>query len=224
MWNDRHLRSRAQPRSIVGTGNPTPVLNGAVRVPATTAGPAASSRSIPTRGSWRGASRPRRTIRTTGTPRKCRCWSTRRSTAAPRKLLLQASRNGYFFVLDRTNGKNLLTTPFAAANWAKGIDEDGRPIPNPAKEPARDGRLVAPERGRRHQLPFAQLRSDDRPVHRQRAGRVRHLLLQAGARRVRLGGRRLRRLEQGRAARDRLPDRQDPLGARPIGGEGAPAS
>ena len=63
---------------------------------------------------------------------------------APRKLLLQASRNGYYFVLDRTTGKNLLTTPFATVNWANGVDEDGRPIPNPAKEPARDGRLVAP--------------------------------------------------------------------------------
>src|SRR5207249_9056342 len=63
---------------------------------------------------------------------------------APRKLLLQASRNGYFFVLDRTNGKSLLTTPFAAVNWAKKIDEEGRPVPDPDKEPARDGRLVAP--------------------------------------------------------------------------------
>ena len=55
----------------------------------------------------------------------------------------QAS-NGYFFVLDRTNGRNLLTAPFAAVNWAKGIDEDGRPIPDPAKEPSRDGVLIAP--------------------------------------------------------------------------------
>jgi len=61
-----------------------------------------------------------------------------------RKLLLQASRNGYFFVLDRTTGKNLLTKPFAAVNWASGVDGDGRPTPSPAKEPARDGRLVAP--------------------------------------------------------------------------------
>ncbi len=76
----------------------------------------------------------------------------------PRKLLLQASRNGYFFVLDRTTGKSLLTTPFAAVNWAKGIDKDGRPIPDPAKEPARDGRLVAPERERRDQLSIAELR------------------------------------------------------------------
>jgi alcohol dehydrogenase (cytochrome c) len=62
-----------------------------------------------------------------------------------RKLLLQASRNGYYFVLDRTTGKNLLTTPFATVNWATGVDVDGRPIPNPAKEPTRDGRLVAPD-------------------------------------------------------------------------------
>ena len=47
----------------------------------------------------------------------------------PRKMLMQASRNGYFFVLDRTNGKSLLTKPFAAVNWSKGIDEQGRPIP-----------------------------------------------------------------------------------------------
>jgi alcohol dehydrogenase (cytochrome c) len=62
----------------------------------------------------------------------------------PRKMVMQASRNGYFFVLDRTNGKSLLTKPFAAVNWAKGIDKLGRPIPNPAKEPKRDGVLIAP--------------------------------------------------------------------------------
>jgi len=62
----------------------------------------------------------------------------------PRKLLMQASRNGYFFVLDRTNGKNLLTAPFAFVNWAKGIDAEGRPIPDPAKFPSKDGVLVAP--------------------------------------------------------------------------------
>jgi alcohol dehydrogenase (cytochrome c) len=64
---------------------------------------------------------------------------------AQRKLLLQASRNGYYFVLDRVTGKNLLTMPFATVNWAKGIDAEGRPIPDPGKEPARDGRLVAPD-------------------------------------------------------------------------------
>jgi alcohol dehydrogenase (cytochrome c) len=66
---------------------------------------------------------------------------------APRKLLMQASRNGYFFVLDRTNGKSLLTKPFASANWSKGVSESGSPVPDPALEPARDGRLVSPDEG-----------------------------------------------------------------------------
>ncbi len=61
-----------------------------------------------------------------------------------RKLVAQASRNGYFFLLDRTNGKNILTTPFAKANWANGVDAKGQPIPNPAKMPQIDGALVAP--------------------------------------------------------------------------------
>jgi alcohol dehydrogenase (cytochrome c) len=63
---------------------------------------------------------------------------------AHRKLLAQASRNGYFFVLDRTTGKHILTAPFIATNWAKGIDSRGEPIPNPAKEPQPDGSLVSP--------------------------------------------------------------------------------
>ncbi len=66
---------------------------------------------------------------------------------SPKKMLLQASRNGYFFVLDRTNGTDLLTSTFAAVNWSKGVDKDGRPMHNPEKDPARDGRLVAPDEG-----------------------------------------------------------------------------
>jgi alcohol dehydrogenase (cytochrome c) len=63
------------------------------------------------------------------------------------KMLMQASRNGYFFVLDRTNGKSLLTVPYGPVDWALGMDKEGRPIPNPAKEPAPDGRLIAPDEG-----------------------------------------------------------------------------
>jgi alcohol dehydrogenase (cytochrome c) len=66
---------------------------------------------------------------------------------APRKMLMQTSRNGYFFVLDRTTGKNLLTAPYGPVNWSLGVDKEGRPIPNPDKEPAQDGRLVAPDEG-----------------------------------------------------------------------------
>jgi alcohol dehydrogenase (cytochrome c) len=65
----------------------------------------------------------------------------------PRKMLMQASRNGYFFVLDRTNGKSLITVPFGPVNWTSGVDKQGRPIPDPAKDPAPDGRLIAPDEG-----------------------------------------------------------------------------
>jgi alcohol dehydrogenase (cytochrome c) len=61
----------------------------------------------------------------------------------PRKLLAQASRCGYFFVLDRTNGKALVSKPYSGTgNWAKGIDEKGQPIPDPAKEPQVEGSLI----------------------------------------------------------------------------------
>jgi alcohol dehydrogenase (cytochrome c) len=60
---------------------------------------------------------------------------------------MQTSRNGYFFVLDRTNGQDLLSVPFGPTNWSLGVDKRGEPIPNPAKEPAPDGRLIAPDEG-----------------------------------------------------------------------------
>ncbi len=45
-----------------------------------------------------------------------------------RHLLVQANRNGFFYVLDRTNGKFLQATPFVGKlNWATGIDSSGRP-------------------------------------------------------------------------------------------------
>lgn len=65
----------------------------------------------------------------------------------PRKLIAQASRNGYFFVLDRATGKNVITTEFVKTNWAKGVDAKGQPIPNPAKQPQPDGALVSPNQG-----------------------------------------------------------------------------
>ncbi|HZR67154.1 MAG TPA: PQQ-dependent dehydrogenase, methanol/ethanol family [Terriglobales bacterium] len=48
---------------------------------------------------------------------------------ATRHLLAQADRNGFFYVLDRTNGKYLSATPFVEKlNWAKSIDATGRPV------------------------------------------------------------------------------------------------
>lgn len=47
----------------------------------------------------------------------------------PSKLLLHADRNGFFYVLDRTNGKVLLAKPFLRrVDWASSIDAHGRPV------------------------------------------------------------------------------------------------
>jgi alcohol dehydrogenase (cytochrome c) len=59
-----------------------------------------------------------------------------------RKLLAQASRNGYFFLLDRTTGEHLLTAPFVPTDWASGLDSKGQPVSNKDKEPRTDGTLV----------------------------------------------------------------------------------
>ncbi len=62
----------------------------------------------------------------------------------PRKLLVQADRNGYIYVLDRTNGKFLSATPFVAKlNWAKGIDPQGRPLLT-GIQPTAEGTRVCP--------------------------------------------------------------------------------
>jgi alcohol dehydrogenase (cytochrome c) len=128
----------------VGTGNPTPVLNGNAR---------------PGDNRWTCsivALRPDTGELVWGfqvSPHDTHDWDAAEVPVLvdaefdgrERNLLLQASRNGYFMVLDRTNGENLLTRPFARVNWAERVSRDGEPIPNPDKEPARDGRLVSPD-------------------------------------------------------------------------------
>jgi acido-empty-quinoprotein group A len=61
-----------------------------------------------------------------------------------RKLLAQASRNGFFFVLDRTNGQHLVTAPFIDQTWASGVDSRGRPVAKREATPSPDGALVEP--------------------------------------------------------------------------------
>ena len=62
----------------------------------------------------------------------------------PRKVLLQANRNGFFYVLDRTNGKFLLAKPFARVTWAEGIGMDGRPLLTPDGIPTDKGQSACP--------------------------------------------------------------------------------
>jgi alcohol dehydrogenase (cytochrome c) len=129
-----------------GTGNPTPVLNGTTRP-----GDDLYSCSIvalnPDTGKLVWAFQV--------SPHDTHDWDAVETPVLvdgdfhgePKKMLMQSSRNGYFFVLDRTNGKSLLTVPYGPVNWTLGVDKEGRPIPNAAKEPAPDGRLIAPDEG-----------------------------------------------------------------------------
>jgi alcohol dehydrogenase (cytochrome c) len=62
-----------------------------------------------------------------------------------RKLLVQANRNGFFYVIDRTSGEFLLGKQFLKnLNWAKGLDPKGRPILNELKENANGETYVCP--------------------------------------------------------------------------------
>lgn len=64
----------------------------------------------------------------------------------PRKLMLWANRNGFFYVLDRVNGEFLLGKPFAQQTWAEPeLDPKGRPIRISGMLPSREGVFVAPD-------------------------------------------------------------------------------
>jgi alcohol dehydrogenase (cytochrome c) len=63
----------------------------------------------------------------------------------PRKLVAQANRNGFYYVLDRVTGKFVTGVPFVKETWAKGIDENGKPILLPDIEPTPEGRLTYPD-------------------------------------------------------------------------------
>jgi alcohol dehydrogenase (cytochrome c) len=62
----------------------------------------------------------------------------------PRKLVAQASRNGYYFLLDRVTGKQIVSEPYIKLNWSKGLDKRGQPIPDPEKDPKPEGILSMP--------------------------------------------------------------------------------
>jgi alcohol dehydrogenase (cytochrome c) len=61
----------------------------------------------------------------------------------PTKVLMDANRNGFFYVLDRTNGKLLTANPYVKVNWATGIDlKTGKPIETDVTKDAREGKKV----------------------------------------------------------------------------------
>ncbi|MFL6414614.1 MAG: pyrroloquinoline quinone-dependent dehydrogenase [Bryobacteraceae bacterium] len=62
----------------------------------------------------------------------------------PRKLILWANRNGFFYVIDRTTGEFLMAKNFAKQNWNVGFDERGRPMMAPGSKSSTEGTLIYP--------------------------------------------------------------------------------
>jgi quinohemoprotein ethanol dehydrogenase len=68
-----------------------------------------------------------------------------------RKVLMQASKNGYYYVLDRATGRLLSANNFAFVSWSKGIDlKTGRPIPSPAADYQTEPKLLFPANAGAH--------------------------------------------------------------------------
>ncbi len=62
----------------------------------------------------------------------------------PRKLLVQANRNGFLYVLDRVTGEFLMGEAFAKQTWASGFDDTGRPLVIPGSDPTEQGVVTCP--------------------------------------------------------------------------------
>ena len=61
-----------------------------------------------------------------------------------RRVICVACRNGFYYVLDRTDGEFLVGVPFVELNWAKGLDSAGRPILSSDADVTRLGRVTRP--------------------------------------------------------------------------------
>lgn len=64
---------------------------------------------------------------------------------ANRKLLVTANRNGFYYVLDRVTGEYLHSKAYVKQDWAREIDDKGRPVRAPGKLPTPDGNRVYPQ-------------------------------------------------------------------------------
>ena len=65
----------------------------------------------------------------------------------PRKVMMWANRNAFYYTLDRETGEFLIGKPYAKQTWAEGLDENGRPIRVPDMFPTEEGIVVAPSIG-----------------------------------------------------------------------------
>ncbi len=136
---------------IFGTGNPTPAYTGALRAPRESHTNLYTCSVIALNVNtgkmvWYYQTSPNDTHDWDATQAPVLIDGT--FAGKQRKMVLQANRNGYFFVLDRTTGEHLLTSKYSdAANWAAGINAKGQPVRNPDKDNTVPGALVSPDNG-----------------------------------------------------------------------------
>jgi alcohol dehydrogenase (cytochrome c) len=62
-----------------------------------------------------------------------------------RKLLIQANRNAFYYVLDRETGQFLHGKAFSRQTWAEGLDDQGHPIVKPGTDPTPEGNYTCPD-------------------------------------------------------------------------------
>src|SRR6267143_1787506 len=65
----------------------------------------------------------------------------------PRKVVMFANRNGFFYTIDGATGKVIMAKPFVQTTWAKEIGSDGRPVLLPGHLPDEDGEKTCPDLG-----------------------------------------------------------------------------
>ena len=116
--------------STWSTGAPATPARGTRRsARATISTPRRFLRSSPRPARSPGITNSLRTTCTTTTPSGSRSLPTFPSQGQPRKVVMQFNRNGFLYVLDRTNGKLLAANAYEKVNWASGVDmKTGRPI------------------------------------------------------------------------------------------------
>ena len=210
---DRLLRSGDASCTSVGTGNPIPDVRPAVpsrRQPLHQLGRRART-SIP--ASSPGTSSTRRTTRGTTTKSASTCCTTPRSTASDARSSGHFARNGFFYTLDRTNGKFIKAGQYVNdLNWTKGIDPEDRQAGRIQSEARRAdlqsrGARAArrrqeahlPDVARRRRPPAHRIQSGE--AHRVRRGHRRMLLAERRSGGVPVARRRHRRRRTARSAR-----------------------
>src|SRR5947209_6119400 len=65
----------------------------------------------------------------------------------PRKVVMFANRNGFFYTIDRVTGKIIVAKPFVETTWAKEVGSDGRPVLLPGNLPDEEGTKTCPDLG-----------------------------------------------------------------------------